>query len=322
MNGSEIIDKINRFGQEGIPFIFAVNFDGEEGFVLGMEEVGWNKILFDIGGRKNYIRDEAFILERFVIRPVEFEDYLKAFKSVIYHIRRGDTYLLNLTFPTPIETNLSLAGLFHVSRATYKLLVPGKFVVFSPEIFIRIRNNNIFSYPMKGTIDASEEDAAARILNDRKEFYEHNTIVDLIRNDLAMVSTGVEVIRFRYIEEIHTNRKNLLQVSSEISGRLPGGWRKRLGEILFRLLPAGSVTGAPKKRTVEIIKETELYDRGFYTGIFGHFDGEKLESAVSIRYIEQLGSDMVYKSGGGITAMSDVRSEYEEMVQKVYVPLI
>jgi para-aminobenzoate synthetase component 1 len=137
-----------------------------------------------------------------------------------------------------------------------------------------------------------------------------------------MVSTNVAVTRFRYLDRIHTNRGDLLQMSSEISGDLPADYLSRLGDILFTLLPAGSVTGAPKKKTVQIIRKVEVYERGFYTGIFGYFDGKDLESAVSIRFIEETADGLVFKSGGGITALSDIRSEYEEMIKKIYVPVI
>jgi len=108
---------------------------------------------------------------------------------------------------------------------------------------------------MKGTIDAAVENAVSIIINDKKELAEHYTIVDLIRNDLNMVAKKVRVDRFRYIDEIKTIRKNLLQVSSQISGELTPDWHNRIGDILFTLLPAGSISGAPKKKTVEIIKD-------------------------------------------------------------------
>ena len=94
-----------------------------------------------------------------------------------------------------------------------------------------------------------------------------------------------------------------------------------LGDILFRLLPAGSICGAPKKKTVEIIRKVEGYERGFYTGVFGYFDGQNLDSAVAIRYIERQEDQLVFKSGGGITFMSDWEKEYDEMQKKVYVPV-
>lgn len=216
---------------------------------------------------------------------------------MISALNHGDTYLLNLTFPTKLETDLTPEEIFRYSKAKYKLMAGGEFVVFSPETFIKIHHDRIFSFPMKGTISATIPDAAETILADRKELYEHNTIVDLIRNDLSMVSTDVKVVRFRYIERINAPEGDLLQVSSEISGELPCDYLSSLGTLLFTLLPAGSVTGAPKKRTVEIILEAESYERGFYTGIVGYFDGRSLDSAVMIRFIEFTSDGPVYKSG-------------------------
>ena len=111
-------------------------------------------------------------------------------------------------------------------------------------------------------------------------------------------------------------------MSSEIRGRLPEDYPLQLGDLFFSLLPAGSITGAPKPRTVQIIREAETYDRGFYTGVTGYFDGRNLDSTVLIRFLEQQPDGAkVFKSGGGITFRSEARNEYEEMKQKVYVPL-
>jgi para-aminobenzoate synthetase component 1 len=94
-----------------------------------------------------------------------------------------------------------------------------------------------------------------------------------------------------------------------------------LGEIILKLLPAGSITGAPKPKTLEIINRGENYKRDFYTGIFGYFDGKNLDSAVMIRFIENKNGQLYFKSGGGITSMSDATKEYDELIQKIYVPI-
>jgi para-aminobenzoate synthetase component 1 len=203
----------------------------------------------------------------------------------------------------------------------YKLLFNDQFLVFSPETFIRINNNKIFSYPMKGTIDAAIPNAEEVILTDEKEKAEHITIVDLIRNDLSLVSENVHVSRFRYMDKINTSNKDLLQVSSEITGTLPDDWTSRLGNILISLLPAGSVSGAPKQKTLQIITEAEKEKRGYYTGVFGYFDGQSLDSGVMIRFIEQDNNQLYYRSGGGITTQSDAKTEYQEAIDKIYVPV-
>jgi para-aminobenzoate synthetase component I len=87
------------------------------------------------------------------------------------------------------------------------------------------------------------------------------------------------------------------------------------------LLPAGSISGAPKPKTIEIIKEVEKEKRGYYTGVFGYFDGKNLDSGVVIRYIEQNQDERFYRSGGGITSQSNALDEYNEVIQKIYVPV-
>jgi para-aminobenzoate synthetase component 1 len=175
---------------------------------------------------------------------------------------------------------------------------------------------------MKGTIDASIENAEQLILQDDKETAEHYTIVDLIRNDISIVATHVQVEKFRYIDTIKTSNKTLLQVSSKIVGELPTNYLEQLGNIIFSLLPAGSISGAPKKKTLEIIQEAEKVDRGFYTGTCFYFDGKSIDSCVLIRFIEQTSNGLVYKSGGGITINSDVEKEYQELIDKIYVPTL
>jgi len=322
-NKSSAIELMNEFGRKKIPFLFIIDFEIKYPIVIKLSEVDPNKILFKVNQNKNYESqgrlEKELVFKKF---PVAYKQYLKAFNLVMNNIKSGNTYLCNLTFPTRIETNYNLKELFDIGEAKYKLYYNDQFIVFSPECFVRIENGRIYSFPMKGTIDASIADAREKILSDEKELAEHITIVDLIRNDLSIVATNVVVEDFRYIEEIATNQKNLLQVSSKISGVLPDDYHSKIGDIIFSLLPAGSISGAPKKKTVEIIKEAETYQRGYYTGIFGIFDGLTLDSAVMIRFVEKVGNQYYFKSGGGITFMSDPESEYRELIDKVYVPII
>lgn len=320
---SRITSFISKLAVAKIPFIFIIDFACQKPVVLPVNQVNPSEILYDFNGFTNVsARDNRGGTELTMKKyPVSIELYSIAFDYVREQQRIGNSYLTNLTFPTRIELQSSLRDLFHVSRAKYRLWYRNEFVVFSPETFITIRDTCISSFPMKGTIDASLPDAEERIRGNKKEMAEHVTIVDLIRNDLSMVASNVTVRDFRYIEEIKTNQKPLLQVSSEITGELFRDYRDKLGEILMRLLPAGSVTGAPKKKTVAIIQQAENYERGFYTGICGYYDGAKLDSGVMIRFIERTGSAYVYKSGGGITMDSHMEHEYQEMIDKVYVPV-
>lgn len=309
------------------------------------------------------------------IAPPLYEDYERSFGIVKSNIMAGNSYLTNLTNRVPVNCNLSLEEIFHRAKGKYKLLLRRKrtqaedkahlkeeaqnkahlkeenieenltpFVCFSPETFVKIKGGRIYSYPMKGTLDASLPNAEKLLMEDRKEAAEHATIVDLIRNDLSRVAEDVRVDKYRYVDVLHTNKGDILQTSSEISGRLPEDYPHHLGEILDAQLPAGSITGAPKDKTMQIIHEAEGYDRGFYTGIMGIYDQGELNSAVMIRFIEEETSPvdfeadgeknfkanegkkpkesrkLYFKAGGGITSKSDCRREYEEVIQKIYLP--
>jgi para-aminobenzoate synthetase component 1 len=316
------ITDMNQLGKERVPFLFIIDFEMKAPCVEKLSDLSKN-VLYKVDKSQNYSnvpeRKSNLTFEKF---PISYERYLSAFEKVMTNIEAGNTYLLNLTFPTRIKTNYSLEEIFYFSTAKYKLHFKNMFVVFSPETFVQIKNNRIISCPMKGTIDASIKNAEERLLNDEKEIAEHNTIVDLIRNDLSIVAKNVKVEKFRYVEEVKTSSKTLLQTSSLITGDLRDDFNENIGTIIFSLLPAGSISGAPKKKTVEIIKEAENYPRNYFTGIFGIYDGTNLDSAVMIRFIENVGDELYFKSGGGITFMSNPKIEYQEMIDKVYVPII
>ncbi|MDK2909166.1 MAG: para-aminobenzoate synthetase component [Bacteroidales bacterium] len=318
---NELHNQMNKLGAQGIPFLFIISFLKDKNICLPLSEINPEIIGYDIVGNSNTPKTNYNFNFSFEAMPVSYEDYLTRFEKVMQHIRFGNTYLINLSLPTPIRTSLNLRGIFQRSKAPYRLWVRNNFTVFSPEIFVRVKDGRIYSYPMKGTLDAGLANADKILLENPKERAEHFTIVDLIRNDLSMVSTGVKVKRFMYLDRIKTHKGELLQASSEIEGILPTDWKQNLGEWFLQLLPAGSISGAPKRKTVEILLNVEGYNRGFYTGVFGIFDGEGIESAVMIRFIEETPQGLVFKSGGGITFRSDPRQEYQELIQKVYVPI-
>ena len=281
------MNSFSYYIKKNIPFLFIIDYENKNRHFIPLEKAADNNILYSINGKSNYTESEKkpdkIEFRKF---PVSYNDYHKAFKNVHSNLSDGYSYLANLTFRTPVEINLSLKQIFELSSAKFKLYYKNSFVVFSPEAFIKIKNRKIYTYPMKGTIDASADNAETAILNDKKETAEHITIVDLLRNDLNMVSENVKVEKFRYIDRLKTNFKELLQVSSIITGELDKGYPDNLDDIFEKLLPAGSITGAPKKKTVEIIEEAENYSRGYYTGVFGYYDSGILESAVMIRFIE------------------------------------
>lgn len=326
-----VFQKMNALGAQGQPFLFILDFDLKKPLIFtpSVFNAADSPVLFSLNGAHNLFRAPSsnqrgnlphLVFEKY---PIRFDRYREAFQYVQGQILEGNSFLVNLTQPTNIHTNLTLDSIFWESRATYKLLLKNRFVVFSPETFVTISSDGVLSTcPMKGTIDATLPHAEARLLHDEKEMAEHHTIVDLMRNDLNYVGRNAQVERFRYVDRIETHRGTILQTSTQISCQLPNGFQMHLGDIFHGLLPAGSISGAPKAKTIEIIKTAEGYERGYYTGVVGFFDGQEVVSGVMIRFIENINGQLVFKSGGGITAYSDAHTEYQELIDKIYVPIV
>jgi len=317
LNKIDGFKKITKLAKAREPFLFIISYDKTKIFAQPLKSLSGNiAYSFDCDSRVDLGKKAN--LKKY---PVDFATYKESFNRVLEEIKSGNTYLLNLTFKSKIETNLSLSEIFTQAKAPYKLLIDESFVCFSPECFIAIKDDIISTYPMKGTIDASLPNAKEQILANPKEMAEHIMIVDLMRNDLNIVASQTEVPEFRYVQKIKAGDKELLQVSSKIEAKLQKGWQDKLGEILDLLTPAGSISGTPKRKTCEIIDSVETSNRGLYTGIFGIFDGKDLKSAVIIRAISKEKDTLYYHSGGGITIDSNLELEYQELVDKIYLPL-
>ncbi len=324
--------EMNKLGQLNCPFLFIISFDKTENIVIPLYEISSEEIKYafkdEFSRYQNFFDEELKSELEISSALISFDAYKKSFDFVKNNLELGNSFLTNLTVSNEIKVNFPLEKIINFTKAKYKLWLKNEFACFSPESFVSVDSaGKISSFPMKGTIDANLENAEDEILNDPKEKFEHITIVDLIRNDLSKICEKVWVERFRYIDKIHRNSgQELLQVSSEVCGQLHKNWKSNIGDWFFELLPAGSISGAPKEKTLEIIMEAEkdLHQdgkRNYYTGVFGLFDGEILTSAVMIRFIEKNENGLVYKSGGGITSRSDARKEYEELNQKIYVPV-
>lgn len=312
--------KLNTFGKKREPFFFVIDYAAKQFEVFALKALP-SGILYQLETKTNAL--DTFTCKDFSWHKTypNPEDYKAKVDAVIEEIKAGNTYLLNLTAPTKVELLSPLKNLFYAANAPFKLCYHDAFICFSPERFVKIEKNCISAYPMKGTIDASIPSAKEIILGDEKEKAEHVMVVDLLRNDLSMVSKEVRVAQFRYVEKIQAGDKELLQVSSKITGKLDENWHEKIGHIIATLLPAGSISGTPKRSSVKIIERIEGYDRGFFTGVFGIYDGESFDSAVMIRFLEKTDEGYLFKSGGGITLLSEAQKEYDELCDKVYVPL-
>lgn len=219
MTAEEIFEKMNEWFAQSKPFFFLLDYQVRTGECLPLSEIKTDEIQYHTPIGNNIVSGSSnckeLIFQKF---PESFDSYRQKFDQAKKAIQQGDSYLLNLTCETPIASNYNLSELFHIGQSKYKLYYKGLFVHFSPETFVTINHTSIATFPMKGTIDASLEDAEQTILHDPKEKTEQYIITDLLRNDLSIVADNVAVKKFRYLDRIETNDKPLFQVSTHIEG--------------------------------------------------------------------------------------------------------
>lgn len=256
-----------------------------------------------------------------------FEDYAPRFEQLHRHLRQGDCYQANLTFPVTARWEGDPSALFDAMTSRqpvrYAALVDlGGPVVLSrsPELFFELDTDRwIETHPMKGTIrrgETPEEDAdlAEFLRNDEKNRSENRMIVDLLRNDISRIcEVGTlhvpELFRIDTYPTVH-------QMVSRVRARLPAG--TMIGEIFAALFPCGSITGAPKLSAMQILARLEGTPRDVYCGSIGFAapSGE-MRFNVAIRTVTlHEGGEAVFNVGGGIVFDSAARSEYEECLLK------
>lgn len=312
---AEAVERLNAWGLDSQPFFFFADYSAERWYVARLDEVD-PRVRYSIPGRSNYTPD-AVATDRapFSVDAPRVEDYAEGFNVVQRAIKAGETRLINLTWCVPFESAYTQAERFALGREKYMLMVEGLFSVFSPEPFIIVENGRIATFPMKGTISTAIPDARRVLLSSEKEAREHADSVALMRSDLSRVAHSIEVPRYRYTEVIADGR--VIQTSSEVAGRVQEDLVGRYGDIISRLLPGGSIAGAPRESSLTVIARAEPTDRGFYTGIFGIFDGSRLDTSVMIRFLRYDEDGRTYfHGGGGVTGESTLEREYQELLLK------
>ena len=253
--------------------------------------------------------------------------YGTAARKVFDYIAAGDCYQVNLTFPMAARlvsgTALGLYGAFRrtgaVGHGAYVDLGVGPVVVSrSPELFFRVEGGKIVTRPMKGTRprgrDAAEDAAiVAELQGAEKDRAENLMIVDLLRNDISRLSkVGTVKVPALYAIESYST---VHQMTSTVEGLLEGV--PSLQGLLAALFPCGSVTGAPKIRAMEIIREVEPFARGVYCGAVGWMSPSgDADFSVAIRTLSVSGEQIVMNVGGGLTHGSTVDGEWEEALWK------
>jgi para-aminobenzoate synthetase/4-amino-4-deoxychorismate lyase len=260
-----------------------------------------------------------------VALAISEEDYCAKIRQIKEYIHAGETYQVNFTdrvcVPTKVSADVAFGMLIRQQPVAYSALlnVAGHHILsLSPELFFRIEQGRIVTRPMKGTmprgLDTAEDaEAGVRLQNDEKNRAEHVMIVDLLRNDLGRICTmgSVQVEDIFSVERYET----LLQMTSTVSGRLRGGLSYY--DIFKGMFPSGSITGAPKIRTMEIIHEVECRPRGVYTGAIGFMSPDGAATFnVTIRTLVLKDGEACMGVGGGIVADSDPSDEYRECLLK------
>ena len=256
---------------------------------------------------------------------VEAPAYQEAIKSIHHHIRQGDTYQVNYTVQLSQELKEDHLAIYNrlvvEQKAHYNAFIQHddvSILSISPELFFEQNDRLLTTRPMKGTThrgltNQSDLQEAAWLEADPKNRAENMMIVDLLRNDMNRISEigSEQVTRLCQVEQYST----VWQMTSTIESRLRA--EVDLVQTFRALFPCGSITGAPKISTMEIIQKTEKAPRGVYCGTIGILlpKGKRIFN-VAIRTLQMQGDQAIYGVGGGITWDSQWESEYQETKQK------
>ncbi|MFA5878782.1 MAG: aminodeoxychorismate synthase component I, partial [Candidatus Margulisiibacteriota bacterium] len=253
------------------------------------------------------------------------EAYLKAIEKAKRYIFEGDIYQVNLSHQIRCKYQGSSFEAYQKLRA----ISPAPFSVFlsveyagqkaailssSPERFIKKKGSQIITQPIKGTIhrginDKDDKKQGRSLFRSLKNRAELLMIIDLERNDLGRIAKAASV-KVKKLMEVQ-KFKYLFHLVSTITAKLPK--KITFGQIFAAMFPGGSITGAPKIRAMEIIKELETVERNVYTGALGYFGfNQDFDFNIAIRTIYLAGDFLYFHVGGGIVADSDPESEWEE----------
>jgi anthranilate synthase component 1 len=256
------------------------------------------------------------------------EEFLAAVRRAKEHIREGDIIQAVLSNRATVRTRRTPAEVYRVLRALNPspymyILRMGELSVVgsSPEILVRLEGNAVHLRPIAGTRPRGatpEEDRRleAELLSDPKEIAEHVMLVDLGRNDVGRVAEwgSVKVDELMAVERY----SHVMHIVSNVTGRLRGGLSAF--DVLRAAFPAGTVSGAPKVRAMQIISDLEAFRRGIYAGAVGYFDPQgSMDFCIAIRTIVMTGNEAMIQAGAGIVADSVPEREWEEILSKARI---
>lgn len=320
-----MFDKLLAFDQVMHKLCIIVNArtaDGEAGYNRAVEEI------------------DAFIETLRITEPIPYEqpprapeftcnlskeEYCSMVEKTKHYIKEGDIFQGVISRRFEAEYDGSLLNAYRVLRTTnpspymyYMQIKDMQIAGTSPETMVKLTNGKLMTFPVAGTRQRGksiEEDQVLEkeLLADEKECAEHNMLVDLARNDLGRISEYGSVKVADYMA-IHRFSK-VMHIASTVVGDLAKG--KTCGDTIEALLPAGTLSGAPKFRACEIIDELEPVARGVYGGAIGYMDfSGNLDVCIAIRTAVKKGKKVYVQAGAGIVADSIPENEYQECANK------
>lgn len=294
-------------------------------------EANYNKAVLELEGMKQLIRkgekaDHVPLRLISDFKPLFDQDaYCRMVEKGKHYIKEGDIFQVVLSNRLEAEMEGSLLDAYRVLRTTnpspymfYFSGTDGEIAGASPETLVKLEQEKLYTFPLAGTrprgkTEEEDRQLEAELLVDEKELAEHNMLVDLGRNDIGKISRigTVRVEKYMSIERY----SHVMHIGSTVSGMLRED-RDAL-DAVDAILPAGTLSGAPKLRACEIINELENNKRGIYGGAIGYvsFTGN-LDTCIAIRLAFSKNGKVFVRSGAGIVADSVPEKEYRECIQK------
>lgn len=320
-----LFDRVIAFDHFSQKIILIVNMSLAEG------EAGYNKAALELAQMAELLRrgqkkqEEGGRLTGEVKSLFDEADYCAIVERAKHHIREGDIFQIVLSnrLEAPFEGSLlnTYRMLRTVNPSPYMFYFSGTDVEVagaSPETLVKLENGTLHTFPLAGTKPRGKTEAedlalAEELLRDEKELAEHNMLVDLGRNDLGKISEFGTV----QVEKLHSIERysHVMHIGSTVRGQIREGCDAL--DAIEAVLPAGTLSGAPKIRACQLIGELERNKRGIYGGAIGYIDFTgNMDTCIAIRIAYRKNGRVFVRSGAGIVADSDPAKEYQECLNK------
>ena len=320
-----LFDKVIAFDNFKQKIILIVNIP------LDDVEIQYNKAVMELKQLADLLRngkkkeEEKSRLLGEVTPLFNQEKYCEMVEKAKHHIKEGDIFQIVLSnrLSAPFEGSLlnTYRMLRTINPSPYMFYFSGTDVEVagaSPETLVKLENGVLHTFPLAGTrprgkTDEEDKELEAGLLKDEKELAEHNMLVDLGRNDLGKISKFGSV----QVEKLHSIERysHVMHIGSTVRGEIKEEFDAL--DAIEAVLPAGTLSGAPKIRACQLIAELENNKRGIYGGAIGYIDfSGNMDTCIAIRIAYKKNGKVFVRSGAGIVADSDPEKEYNDCINK------